>query len=102
LEASRRAARALTRFAQFLASPGVNAGQLADVDRPVLERYLADLHAEMGGSQRQGSHIGLLNAFFQAIRQHGWDGTLPASAMFFVADYPSAPNSCHGPSPSTS
>jgi integrase len=88
LEASRRAVRALTRFAQFLASPAVNAGQLAEVNRPVLERYLADLHAEMAGSQRQGSHIGLLNAFFQAIRQHGWDTTLPASATFFAADYP--------------
>jgi site-specific recombinase XerD len=88
LEASRRAVRALTRFAQFLASPAVNASQLADIDRPVLEQYLADLHAEMAGSQRQGSHIGLLNTFFQAIRQHGWDGTLPPSATFFNTDYP--------------
>ena len=88
LEASRRAVRALTRFAQFLASPAVNASQLADIRRPVLEQYLADLHAEMAGSQRQGSHIGLLNTFFQAIRQHGWDDTLPASATFFTTDYP--------------
>jgi hypothetical protein len=88
LEASRRAVRALARFGQFLASPAVSASQLADIDRPVLERYLADLHAEMAGSQRQGSHIGLLSAFFQAIRQHGWDDTLPASATFFTTDYP--------------
>ena len=88
LEASRRAVRALTRFAQFLASPAVNASQLVDIRRPVLEQYLADLHAEMAGSQRQGSHIGLLNTFFQAIRQHGWDDTLPASATFFTTDYP--------------
>ena len=88
LEASRRAVRALERFAQFLASPPVNAGQLSEVDRPLLERYLADLHAEMTGSQRQGSHIGLLNSFFTAIRQHHWDDTLPATAMFFPADLP--------------
>ena len=88
LEASRRAVRAAERFAQFLASPAVNIAQLADVDRPVLERYLADLHAEMGGSQRQGSHIGLLNHFFTAIRQHRWDDTLPATAVFFPEDQP--------------
>ena len=54
----------------------------------MLERYLADLHAEMHGSQRQGAHIGLLNSFFTAIRQHRWDATLPATAMFFPEDQP--------------
>ena len=88
LEASRRAVRAVERFARFLASEAVNAGRLSDVDRPLLERYLADLHAEMAGSQRQGSHIGLLNSFFTAIRQHHWDDTLPATAMFFSQDLP--------------
>ena len=61
----------------------MNIARLGDVDRPLLERYLADLHAEMAGSQRQGAHIGLLNSFFTAIRQHHWDDTLPATAMFF-------------------
>jgi integrase len=56
--------------------------------RPVLERYLADLHGEMHGSQRQGAHIGMLNNFFQAIRQHHWDNRLPATAMFFSEDQP--------------
>jgi integrase len=88
LEASRRAVRAVERLAQFLAAPAVNACRLSEVDRPLLERYLADLHAEMAGSQRQGSHIGLLNSFFTAIRQHHWDGTLPATAMFFPEDLP--------------
>lgn len=34
------------------------------------------------------THIGLLNQFFQAIRQHGWDASLPATATFFPEDYP--------------
>jgi integrase len=88
LEASRRAVRAVERFAVFLASPAVNIEQLSEVDRPVLERYLADLHAEMAGSQRQGGHIGLLNSFFTAIRQHHWDEALPATAMFYSQDLP--------------
>src|SRR5204863_2436246 len=88
LEASRRAVRAIERFAVFLASPTADVERLEQVDRPVLERYLADLHAEMAGSQRQGSHIGLLGGFFTAIRQHRWDTDLPTSAMFFTEDYP--------------
>jgi hypothetical protein len=40
LEASRRSVRAVERFAQFLASTAVNA--LSEVDRPLLERYLAE------------------------------------------------------------
>jgi hypothetical protein len=88
LEAVRRAVRAVERFAQFLSSPAVSITRLDDVDRPLLEQYLADLHAEMAGSQRQGAHIGLLNSFFTAIRQHHWDDTLPATAMFFPQDLP--------------
>lgn len=86
LEAAARPIRVLTRFAQFLDRTGVDA--ITEVDWPVLERYLADLHAEMAGSGRQGSHIGLLSGFFAAIRQHRWRTDLPAGAMFFTEDYP--------------
>jgi integrase len=87
LEAATRPVRVLTRFAQFLARTGIE--QITEIDRAVLERYLADLHAEMAGNQqRQGSHIGLLSGFFAAIRQHRWDTSLPAGAMFFTEDYP--------------
>jgi integrase len=86
-EPVRRGVVAATRFARFLVSIGVE--DLTGVDRPVLERYLADLHAEYGGNpQRQGSHIGLLNQFFHAIRQHRWEPALPAAAMFFTEDVP--------------
>jgi hypothetical protein len=43
----------------------------------VLERYLADLHGEMHESQRQHAHIGTLNSFFHAIRQHRWNSQPP-------------------------
>jgi integrase len=79
-------ARAITRFAGFLAAR--HADRLADVDRPLIERYLAGLHAEMGGRQCHFQHVGALNGFLRAIRQHGWDDTLPASAMIFPEDYP--------------
>lgn len=77
---------ALTRFAGFLAGIGVES--IDQINRPVLERYLADLRGEAIGAQRRGAHIGLLNRFFAAIRQHRWNTDLPADAMFFVEDYP--------------
>ncbi|WP_411130292.1 tyrosine-type recombinase/integrase [Streptomyces sp. x-19] len=87
-EAVRRGTTALVRFARFLREDaGIEV--LAQLDRGVLERYLADLHTEYGGNaQRQGSHIGLLNLFFHAVRQHQWDTSLPTSALFFAEDYP--------------
>jgi integrase len=76
----------ITRFAGFLASIGIE--RISQIDRSVLERYLADLHIEMAGSQRHGDHIGLLGGFLTGIRQHHWDDALPATATFFAEDYP--------------
>jgi len=76
---------AITRFARFLADIGVQ--RIGEIDRAVLERYLGDLRREPG-AQRQGTHVGLLNGFFAAIRQHCWDSGLPADAMFFTEDCP--------------
>jgi integrase len=80
--------RAAARVAAFPADPGVNAGHLGQVDRAVLEHYLARLHAELAGRVVHRAMIGQLNLFFTAIRQHGWDSTLPAHAMFFPEDVP--------------
>ena len=46
------------------------------------------LHAELAGRVVHRSMIGQLNLFFTAIRQHGWDSTLPTNAMFFPEDFP--------------
>jgi hypothetical protein len=86
LEAARRGLRAMTRFALFCQRIGLTA--LADLDRVVLERYLADLHAELAGRERHGDQIGQLNSFLHAVRQHTWDHTLPATALVFTEDYP--------------
>jgi len=78
--------RALIRFASFLDGRGITG--TSGIDRAVFEDYLADLHAEMNGSKQQGARIGLLDGFFTAVRQHGWDHALPATAMFFPGDQP--------------
>jgi integrase len=79
---------AVTRFSTFLASPSVNVTQLAQVDRELLERYLADLGAELAGRNVHAERIGQLNSLLHAIRRHGWDESLPASAMSHNDDYP--------------
>lgn len=76
----------LTRFAGFLAAIGVE--RIDQVDRLVLERYLADLRGDSLHAQRRGAHIGLLNRFFATVRQHRWNTALPADATFFTEDYP--------------
>ena len=78
--------QAVTRFGAFLEEAGIQA--LGQADREVLERYLAILHGEMAGKRAHRAYIGLVNTFLQAIRRHGWDTSLPASAMFFPEDYP--------------
>ncbi len=78
--------QAVTRFGAFLEEAGIQA--LGQADRQILERYLAILHGELAGKRAHRAYIGLVNAFLQAIRRHGWDTSLPASAMFFPEDYP--------------
>ena len=78
----------LTRFSRFLdqASPTVDA--LAGVDRPLLERYLAWIAGELDSQTMKEDAVTCLNTFFRAIRQHGWDPTLPTTAVFFTGDTP--------------
>jgi integrase len=78
--------RAVTRFSQFLVIASVGE-RLDQIDRALLERYLADLRAELGARPVHRDHIGQLNTFFTAIRQHRW-ASLPDGAMFFTEDYP--------------
>ena len=90
LEATRRGLRAMARFAGFCDGIGITA--LADVDRGLLERYLAHLHSQEPGWHQRSVHIGQLNSFLQALRQHGWDDTLPATAVLFPSDHPHRPD----------
>ena len=80
---------ALTRFSEFLAVAGTAA--LDGVDRPLLERYLAWLASQAIGHGARTDAITSVSAFLQAIRQHGWDATLPVTAAFFPGDIPARP-----------
>ena len=81
--------RAVTRFSAFAARAGVQG--LHQADRDLLERYLASLHRELAGNTReQRGSVGELSTFLLAIRRHGWEPALPATAIIFPEDYPKA------------
>ncbi|RBQ15149.1 hypothetical protein DP939_36685 [Spongiactinospora rosea] len=69
--------RALTHFAAFLTDHAPDVDRLADIDRAVLERYLAHPHLMTTSGPYQASFICALNTFFTGIRRHGWDTSLP-------------------------
>src|SRR2546430_5746869 len=80
--------RAVTWFAGWLSRPQVAVDRLAEVDRAVLERFLADLRTELGGRRRHADFVAGVGGFLRAIRQNGWDDTLAAGAQMFPDDYP--------------
>ena len=58
-------------------------------DRDLLERYLASLHRELASNARElRGTVGELSTFLLAIRRHGWEPALPATAIIFPEDYP--------------
>ena len=81
-------ARAMTRFAAWLAALPEPPAGLAGVTRPLLESYLAALRAEMGGQVRHSHYVGGLSGFLKAVRRHGWDDTLPPTAAIYPEDFP--------------
>jgi site-specific recombinase XerD len=84
-----RGVTALTQFAQFLAQPSLGVQRLDQVDRSVLEGYLAELRTQSGAAgDNHRRMVGLLGAFFHDIRRHRWDPSLPTDAVFFTEDMP--------------
>lgn len=87
--AARAGVDAVICFSTFLTQTGVDT--LADVDRPLLESYLAQVMSQPGGHGMKKTRIGGLNLFFQHIRQNGWDDTLNGTAAFYLGDTPPIP-----------
>ncbi|MEQ6326544.1 tyrosine-type recombinase/integrase [Mycobacterium canetti] len=81
----------LTRFSTFLTESAPQVHALAGIDRTLLERYLAWLVTQPIGRGAKEDAVTAPGGFFQAIRQHGWDPTLPTTAVFFPGDMPARP-----------
>ncbi|GFZ78041.1 tyrosine-type recombinase/integrase [Nesterenkonia alkaliphila] len=80
--------RAVTSFGQFLTNIAPAVQGLGDLDRELLERYLAEVHSRYAGTVTHRMLIGQLNLFFTTIRQHGWDDSLPSTVTFYSEDIP--------------
>ena len=81
----------LTRFSAFLAEAAPDVHALADIDRALLERYLAWVANQPIGRGAKEDAVTAPGMFFQAIRQHDWDDRLPTTAVFFPDDLPARP-----------
>lgn len=76
----------LSRFSQFLDQTTPTVKALAGIDRPLLERYLAWVSDQPLSHAVKEDAVTSMNTFFQAIRQHAWDDSLPTTAVFFTSD----------------
>jgi len=65
-------------------------GQIPQPWLKALAKRWARWRVAAGGRADHPKYIGSLNAFFDAIRRHGWDDTLPATAAIYPEDYPRA------------
>jgi len=83
--------QALTRLSEFLTITAPDASCLEGIDRDLLERFLAWLAGLPIGASTRIRHIGGVHMFLQAIRRHGWDDRLPATAVIYRGDYPQRP-----------
>jgi integrase len=79
----------LSHFAPFLATLSID--RLSKINRLVLERYLAHVHAGDRGPWHRHRLINAVGTFLEDVRRHRWDDTLPADAMFYREDKPSLP-----------
>jgi integrase len=79
---------AIDAFNAFLDITRAPVNGTADIDRALIERFLAYLHARSGGAVSHRTRVGQFNTFLLAIRRHGWVTDLPNTALIYTEDYP--------------
>ncbi|GAA4475389.1 hypothetical protein GCM10023094_12790 [Rhodococcus olei] len=80
--------RAVASLDAFLDTSGGTAAGPADLDRALIERFLAYLHTHAAGPVSHRTQVGQFNLFLLTIRRHGWVTDLPATALIYTEDYP--------------
>ena len=93
---------ALTRFSEFLATTTTDITSLADIDRAMLERFLAWLATQPIAAVTRSAQIGGLQLFFEAIRRHRWHDQLATTGVFSPTTTRSGHPTRLGESPNTS
>lgn len=82
---------ALTRLSTFLAACEPEPEGPAQLDRPVLERYLAWLAVERPQAKGRSTELGSVAGFLRGVHQHRWAPDLPATAAIYREDRPRRP-----------
>ncbi|HEU4668934.1 MAG TPA: hypothetical protein VFS79_14875 [Arthrobacter sp.] len=59
-------------FKGFLDSTRIRVNGTADIDRSVIEGFLAYLHTHSAAAASHRIRIGQLNTFLLTMRRHGW------------------------------
>jgi ABC-type Na+ transport system ATPase subunit NatA len=78
---------AVTRFSEYLTSSEPCVKRMKDIDRAVIERYLAWLTSQVVGRQVHAVHVDGLRLFLHGVRRYGWD-ELHTTAVFYPSDNP--------------
>ena len=80
--------KAVESFNAFLDSSRIPVLGTADIDRGVIEEFLAYLHTHTAGVVTHRTRIGQFNTFLLTMRRHGWVTDLPNTAQIYTEDYP--------------
>ena len=80
--------KAVEGFNAFLDSTRIPVTGTADIDREVIEGFLAYLHTHSAGAPSHRIRIGQFNTFLLTMRRHGWVSDLPSTAQIYTEDYP--------------
>ena len=80
--------KAVADFDAFLDVTQVVVSGTADIDRDVVERFLAYQHTHRAGQVSHRIGVGQFNMFLLAVRRYGWVTDLPNTALIYTEDYP--------------
>lgn len=80
--------KAVESFNAFLDSSRIPVNGTSDIDRAVIEGFLAYLHTHSAGAASHRIRIGQFNTFLLTMRRHGWVTDLPGTAQIYTEDYP--------------
>ena len=88
IESAALGTKAVESFNAFLDTIETPVYGTADIDRDLIERYLAYLHTHSAGVVSHRMRVGQFNMFLLTMRRHGWVTDLPNTALIYREDYP--------------
>lgn len=88
VESAAMGVNAVATFDAFLDTTAQPVKGTADVDRDLIERFLAYAHSHRAGEVSHRLTVGQFNLFLLTARRHGRITDLPNTALIYTEDYP--------------